>query len=80
MMIMRWCNLQTNEYNLQAKTYPTICIHHVKHEVNTELGIILGMGLVNERMRYIVTTLVIGWAHAQKVPCDTRINMIICAC
>ena len=25
MMIMRWCNVQTNEYDAQAKTYPTIC-------------------------------------------------------
>ena len=24
-MIMRWSNVQTNEYDLQAKTYPTIC-------------------------------------------------------
>ena len=28
MMIMRWCNVQTNEYELQAKTYPTIYTHH----------------------------------------------------
>ena len=28
MMIMRWCNVQTNEYDLQAKTYPAICTHH----------------------------------------------------
>ena len=27
-MIMRWRNVQTNEYDLQAKTYPTICTHH----------------------------------------------------
>ena len=27
-MIMRWCNVQTNEYDLQAITYPTICTHH----------------------------------------------------
>ena len=25
MMIMTWCNVQTNGYDLQAKTYPTIC-------------------------------------------------------
>ena len=24
-MIMRWCNVQTNEYDLQTKTYLTIC-------------------------------------------------------
>ena len=34
MMIMRWCNVQTNEYDLQAKTYPTICIHHKLHNTN----------------------------------------------
>ena len=28
MMIMRWCTVQTNEYDLQAKTYPNICTHH----------------------------------------------------
>ena len=25
---MRWCNVQTNEYDLQAKTFPIICTHH----------------------------------------------------
>ena len=34
MMIMRWCNEQTNEYDLQAKTYPTICTHHKLHNTN----------------------------------------------
>ena len=27
MSIMRWCNVQTNKYDLRAKTYPTICTH-----------------------------------------------------
>ena len=31
---MRWCNVQTNEYDLQAKTYPTICSHHELHNDN----------------------------------------------
>ena len=31
MTIMRWCTVQTNEYDLQAKTYPTIYIHHKLH-------------------------------------------------
>ena len=31
MMIMRWCNVQTNEQDLQAITYPTICTHHKLH-------------------------------------------------
>ena len=35
MMIMRRCNVQTNEYDLQAKTYPTICAHH-KLRTNNE--------------------------------------------
>ena len=34
MMIMRWCNLQTNEHDLQAKTYPTTCTHHKLHNNN----------------------------------------------
>ena len=25
---MSWCNVQTNEYDMQAKMYPTICTHH----------------------------------------------------
>ena len=33
-MIMRWCNAQTNEYDLQAKTYPTVCTHHKLHNTN----------------------------------------------
>ena len=28
---MRWCNEQINEYDIQAKTYPTICTHHKPH-------------------------------------------------
>ena len=31
MMIMRWCTVQTNEYDLRAKTYPNICTHHKLH-------------------------------------------------
>ena len=34
MMTMRWCNVQANEYDLQAKTYPTICTHHKLHNTN----------------------------------------------
>ena len=34
MMIMRWCNVQTNEYDLHAKMYPTICTHHELHNTN----------------------------------------------
>ena len=33
-MIVRWCNVQTNEYDLQAKTYPTVCTHHKVHNTN----------------------------------------------
>ena len=31
---MRWCTVQTNEYDLQAKTYPNICTHHKLHTNN----------------------------------------------
>ena len=34
MMIMRWCTVQTNEYDLQAKTYPNIFTHHKLHNDN----------------------------------------------
>ena len=35
------------------------------HDIAFMLGIILGMGSVNERRRYIVTASLIGWAHTQ---------------
>ena len=28
---MRWCNVQRNEYDLQAITYRTICTHNKLH-------------------------------------------------
>ena len=31
MMIMRWRSVQTIEYDLQAKVYPTICTHYELH-------------------------------------------------
>ena len=31
MMIMGWCNVQINEYDLQAITYLTICTHQKLH-------------------------------------------------
>ena len=31
---MRCCNVQINEYDLQAKTYPTICTHHTLHNTD----------------------------------------------
>ena len=34
MMIMRWCTLQTNKYDLQAKMYPNTCTHHKLHNDN----------------------------------------------
>ena len=34
MVIMRWCNVQTNEYDLQAKTHPTIYTHNKLHNTN----------------------------------------------
>ena len=34
MMIMRWCNEQTNEHDQPAKTYPTISTHHKLHKNN----------------------------------------------
>ena len=34
MMIMSCCNVQINEYDIQAKTYPTICTHHKLHKIN----------------------------------------------
>ena len=36
MAIMRWCNIQANEHDQQAKakTYPTICTDHKLHNNN----------------------------------------------
>ena len=31
---MRWCKVQTNEYDLRDKTYPIICTHHKLHTNN----------------------------------------------
>ena len=36
MMIMIWRIVQTNEYDLQDKTYPTIYTHHKLHNNNNE--------------------------------------------
>ena len=33
---MRWCNVQTNEHDQQAKMFPTICTHHKLHNDNNE--------------------------------------------
>ena len=33
-MIIRWCNVQIDEYDLQAETYPNICTHHKLHNTN----------------------------------------------
>ena len=34
-----------------------------------DTGINVGMGLANERQRYIVTLSLIGWAHSHNNPC-----------
>ena len=34
MVIMRWCDVQTNEHDLQAEMYPIICTHHKLHNIN----------------------------------------------
>ena len=31
---MSWCNVKTNEYDRQDKTYPIICTHHKLHDNN----------------------------------------------
>ena len=31
---MGWCIVQTNDYDQQGKTYPTICTHHKLHNNN----------------------------------------------
>ena len=41
-MIMIWCKLQTNEYDLQAKTYPTIYTHHKLHNTSENKDIRFG--------------------------------------
>ena len=42
MMIMRWCNVQINVDDLQAKTYPTICTHHKLHNTNEKKFLVFG--------------------------------------
>ena len=34
MAIMRWCTVQTNEYDLQTKMCPNICTRHKLHNNN----------------------------------------------
>ena len=34
MILMRWCNVQINEYDLEANMYPTICTNHKLHNDN----------------------------------------------
>ena len=34
MMVLRWCNVQTNEHDLQAKTFQIVCTHHELHNNN----------------------------------------------
>ena len=40
-------------------------VEHVDHVGTNHVGIILHMRPANERRRYIVTSSLIGWAHAQ---------------
>ena len=51
---------------------------HHSHQINTiklraEAGIVLCLCPANERRRYIVTSSLIGWAHAQDSPCRRRV-------
>ena len=43
-MKMRWCTLQTNEYDLQGKTYPIILTHKVEYLPTKRTGNKLLMG------------------------------------
>ena len=35
--MMRWCAVQTNEYDLQAKMYPNIFTHHKLYNNNENI-------------------------------------------
>ena len=43
----------------------------VSSKKDTSTGIILDMGSINERLRYIVTASLFGWTHTQNDPCST---------
>ena len=47
---------------------------HIGMASLTSWGIIPGMGTANERRRYIVTSSLIGWAHALNDPCLCIVN------
>ena len=59
MMIMRWCNVQTNEYDLQAKTYPTICIHQKLHNTNERNERNEIMYVLSGRTLYVLTRILL---------------------
>ena len=51
MMIMRWCNVQTKEHDLQAKTYPTICTHpKLTTIINTKSQFSRNVYAISDRM------------------------------
>ena len=53
---MRWCTVQTNEYDRQAKTYPNICTHHKlqnNNENNFLSGTLFGMLEVPKSMHTV---------------------------
>ena len=50
-MIMRWCNIQTYEYDPQAKMYPNICTHHKLHNNDeNKIPIFPGCIWINDRI------------------------------
>ena len=61
--VMAWCR------QLHALLFSTLMVHR------TDPGIILGKGSANERRRYIVTSSLIGRAHAQNDPSHQQQNV-----
>ena len=57
MMIMRWCTVHTNEYDLQAKTYQNICTHHKLHNDNENKFRVFLERICNKRQKYDVTNI-----------------------
>ena len=57
MMMTRWCTLQTNEYDLQGKPYPTICTHHKLHNNNENKFPVFPERICNKWQEYDVTNI-----------------------
>ena len=81
---MRWCHVQTDEYDLQAKTYPNISTHH-KLRNNNENKIPFSLEYNTQQVTEYDATNISGtqprktWSHLGKVDASDLMMIIILA-